>query len=137
MKAIRYTPQLGRDLCARIADGESLAQVCADPAMPCRATVYRWLEKKEKFRTMFSQACGLREDKIFDEILEKADSADASNAHAVRVMVDARKWVLGRMNPTKYGDRQQVALTGASGGPVEGRITVEFVSPKFEDGDNG
>ena len=34
------------------------------------------------------------------------------------MQIDARKWVLARMNPKKYGDKFTQELTGADGGPV-------------------
>ncbi|MDK2957825.1 MAG: hypothetical protein PWQ57_3323 [Desulfovibrionales bacterium] len=118
MTPTRYTPQLARSLCARIANGESLSKVCEDPAMPCRATVYRWLEKKETFRRLFNQSVMLRTDGIFDDFYEKIQSTTEDNAQARRVQLEALKWYLGRMNPTKYGDRQHMEVKDSDGVPV-------------------
>jgi hypothetical protein len=36
-----------------------------------------------------------------------------------RVRIDTRKWMLSKMLPKVYGDKTEVALTGANGGPVQ------------------
>ena len=39
------TRQIEDAICCRIAFGESLRQICRDPKMPCRDTIFRWLRK--------------------------------------------------------------------------------------------
>jgi terminase small subunit-like protein len=41
-KESAYTPQMGELILERIAAGETVKQITADPAMPSYATVYRW-----------------------------------------------------------------------------------------------
>ncbi|HEY3695410.1 hypothetical protein [Phenylobacterium sp.] len=38
----RYTEAVGAEICRRLADGESLAVICRDPAMPAPPTVHKW-----------------------------------------------------------------------------------------------
>lgn len=45
-----YDPQVAQAICERLIVGETLAQVCRDPAMPCVGTVYNWLRKYPEFR---------------------------------------------------------------------------------------
>ncbi len=47
-----------------------------------------------------------------------------------RLQVDARKWLLSKMRPDKYGDRTALEHTGPGGAPLV--VTVEFVKPKEE-----
>ena len=35
-----------------------------------------------------------------------------------RLQIDTRKWLIGKMAPKKYGDKQQLEHSGADGGPV-------------------
>jgi hypothetical protein len=44
-----YTPEIGGTICDRL-DGETLREICADPAMPDKATVLRWLAEHGEFR---------------------------------------------------------------------------------------
>ena len=43
-------------ICRRIACGESLPQICADPKMPCRDTFHRWLRKDAKNYRLIREA---------------------------------------------------------------------------------
>ena len=43
-----------------------------------------------------------------------------------RLQIDARKWILGKMNPKKYSDKQTVEMTGANGGPIDMSLKVVF-----------
>ena len=39
-------------ICARIAEGESLRQICLDPEMPAESTVFRWLKESHDAETL-------------------------------------------------------------------------------------
>jgi hypothetical protein len=41
-----------------------------------------------------------------------------------RLRVDTRKWLMSKLAPKKYGDKQQVALTDPEGGPLRIVSTV-------------
>ena len=43
-----------------------------------------------------------------------------------RLRIDARKWVLARMNAKKYGERVSTELTGANGGPIKTEPREQF-----------
>ncbi len=115
-----YMPEVADDICTLLADGESLRDVCRHPGMPNKATVFRWLAENEVFRDQYAKATDVRADVIFDEIIDIADSteADAAEVAKSRLKIDARKWVLSRMAPKKYGERITQEVTGKDGGPV-------------------
>ena len=78
------------------------------------------------FSNNYAGACDERADAIFEEILEIADESqndiktledgrkvtDTEVVQRSRVRIDARKWVLGRMKPKKYGDKLDVTTKG-------------------------
>lgn len=45
-----------------------------------------------------------------------------------RLRVDSRKWLMSKLAPKKYGDRVTQEMTGAGGGPIENKWTVEIVN---------
>lgn len=51
-----YGPELTAKICQRIANGESLREICKSEGMPSRATVLRWLQVHEEFRGHYAQA---------------------------------------------------------------------------------
>ena len=116
----KFTQTLADDICERIANGESLRNICRDKSMPDRTTVLRWVDDNNDFCDQYARACARREDSFFDDLIEIADSvtADAAEVAKARVQIDARKWVLSRMNPKKYGDRVQQEVSGSIGAEV-------------------
>lgn len=117
-----YTSVLALQICEKIANGQSLRAICADPAMPDKSTVLRWLLRPEhdEFRRQYSAAREAQADVLVDEIIEIADDThhdlrvdDESNTITVdhehiqrsRLRVDARKWAAAKLAPKKYGER--------------------------------
>lgn len=134
-----YTAAVGRQICQRLADGESLRQICADPKMPGKSTVLRWLfeDDKKAFQDQYARAREVQAENWADEILEIADDGandwverELQNGSSVKVVdhehvsrsklrVDARKWLMSKLLPKKYGDKQQLEHSGeVKGAPV-------------------
>lgn len=116
--------------------GESVRQICLLDNMPAEVTVYAWLNKKENFTKQYTRAREIQADYHAEQILDIADNSTNDweekesersgktqlvlNAEAVqrsRLRIDARKWLMGKQNPKKYGD--SVKITGDSDNPVE------------------
>ena len=99
-----YSPELAQAICERIFNGEGLAGICRDPAMPARRTVHYWLTRHAEFLHMYKWACALRSDLLMDEILEIADGTEASAPalRSARLRITARKWHVARVEPRKH-----------------------------------
>ena len=125
-----YTDEIADEICERLADGESLRSICKSEGMPSVSAVMRWLAKDEysAFREQYIRAREAQADLIFDEMIDIADDSTNDwmlreggenpgyelNGEAIRrtqVRLDARKWVLGRMSPKKYGDKTYAETT--------------------------
>jgi len=111
-------------ICEEMARGKSLRSICNAKGMPDRRTVEKWLSRNAKLQAQYRHAMQLREDHYFDEIVDIADSK--ADPQKTRVQIDARKWVLARMNPKKYGDKFTQELTGADGGPVQQIVRLKM-----------
>lgn len=96
------------------------------------STITRWLREDEEFREQYARAIDIRADTIFEEILEIADDGSndwmqrhfgddvrwVENGEAIRrsaLRIDARKWMLGKMKPKVYGDKQHLEHSGSVG----------------------
>lgn len=112
---------------AKIAEGNSVREIFANRIMIdgqrlCdRTTFFDWIDKDTEKANQYARAMELRQEKIFEEILEIADTPqegitkketekgiEITTGDMIqhrRLQVDARKWMLGKMNPKKYGDR--------------------------------
>ena len=116
-----YSDKIAEAICERLLNGESLRAICADPAMPARATVFRWLARNQEFRRSyaFARQCHA-EDFAFESLAMIADDSsrdyvkttgadgkvtllfDKENFARQRLRIKARKMILARMAPRKY-----------------------------------
>jgi hypothetical protein len=73
----------------------------ADPAMPARATVFRWLARNEKFRRSYAFARECLVEDLLHEILEIVD--DSSGDYVEKTgRIKARRRILAYLMPKKY-----------------------------------
>lgn len=133
-----YSESMADAICTRIANGESLRTICSDDDMPDKSTVFRWLAKHEEFATKYARAREVQAEAIFDEMLDIADdgsndwmekrNADGEvigwqeNGEALRrsdLRIKTRQWVASKLLPKKYGDRQQMEVSGPDGGALQ------------------
>lgn len=140
-----FSERIASRICAELADGMSLRQICMASDMPDRGTVIRWLADDERadFCNQYARAREAQADFLAEEILAIAD--DGRNDTQVdedgnvfinhdvisrsKLRVDARKWLASKMAPKKYGDKIQAEHTGANGGAIQVASTVTFVRP--------
>jgi hypothetical protein len=103
--------------------------MCRDEDMPSRMTVHEWVTNNvEGFADRYTRARDIGLDEIADELIEISDEAetrivsgpdgetsltlDATGVARNRLRTDTRKWYLSKLASKKYGDKQQVDLTG-------------------------
>jgi len=101
--------------------------------MPSTSTVFRWLEQYAGFSELYARAREIQADMLADEILEIADSEIDTNR--ARVMIDARKWLAGKLRPKKYGDRVELdhKVEGSPGMVVTVNVLPAPVTPPVLD----
>ena len=100
--------------CERMAEGRSMRSVCSDKDMPTRTLVENELKSDADFVGQYARACEAREDYLFEDILSLSDDVneDPAAIAKARLQMDARKWVLGKMRPKKYGDKLDLNHSG-------------------------
>ena len=124
-------------ICAHIIGGLSLRQICALPGMPSMPTVFRTLAADRAFQEQYARSRAAQMDLMAEEILEIADDSRndwvvreahnggtyvALNEEAIarsRVRIDARKWLMSKLAPKRYGDRLAAEVSGPDAGPIE------------------
>lgn len=132
------TPENAAKICAGLAVGLSLRSVCKQDGMPDIATVIRWLADDEEFRAQYARAREDQADAMAEELLEIADDGsndwmeregkdksigwvlNGEHVQRSRLRVDARKWLMSKTKPKKYGDKIDVEHAGA----IEHRVTA-------------
>ena len=107
----KYSHEWAESFCDLIAEGRSVAKICARPDMPSQQSVYTWLKQDEDFLERYAHAREAQADKLFNECLEIADrGSESENENPQRIQrdrlrIDTRKWMAARLAPKKYGDR--------------------------------
>ena len=144
-----YTQQIADEICERIAQGEPLRQICRDEHMPAWRTVYDWLNKYEEFATAIARARELGYDAIAEETLDIADEGtndwmeklgadgqpigwqlNGEHVQRSKLRIETRLKLLAKWSPKKYGDKQQVEMSGqlATSSMTEDEIRAELAA---------
>lgn len=117
-----FTQAKADAICELIAEGFSMRSICKRDDMPSTATVCKWLGQYPAFAEQYAHARDVQAETLFDEMLDIADDGTndwmknfakdnpgwQQNGEAIqrsRLRIDARKWMLGKMKPKKYGDK--------------------------------
>lgn len=106
-------------------------------------TFFNWMMKSTELKEIYNYARDFRSDVLFEEIIEIADNTEIGETvtnkpsgievktgdmtdHR-RLKIDARKWVVSKMQPKKYGDKLDVT--------TDNKQTIEYtnVSKQFPD----
>lgn len=120
-----YTPEIATAICRELAEGRSLVSICRDEGMPARSTVYQWLDAgTDGFPDRYARARTRQADAMADDILDIADETSFDTIDGKhgpmpngewimrsKVRIDARKWLMAKLAPKKYGDSKQVDVT--------------------------
>lgn len=106
-----------------VANGESLRAIFRDDLLdgllPSRKTFNVWLADSTELSDRYSVCAQVREDDMFEECIEIADSrhndtykdsegvvhVDQDIINRDKLRIATRQWALGKMRPKKYGDR--------------------------------
>jgi len=105
-----------------IEQGASLRSALKNNAPLSSQTFTKWLDNDDSMAKRYARATEKRAEAIFEDILNIADEnlkdtyidndgierTDHDVIQRAKLRVDARKWVLAKMHPTKYGDKLDV-----------------------------
>lgn len=140
-----FSLTLAAAICDLVADGLALPAICRLENMPCRAAVYHWLAIGDKdpesdhgrFVDLYARAREMRAELMADEFLDIVDDSrndymlktdedgtqrvtlDAENIQRSRLRADARKWLMAKIAPRKYGDKVEHSHGGTDGGAIK------------------
>ena len=106
-----YTEAAAEKICAELEKGDALHEICKRPGFPEERTVCRWLEANEAFRQRYARARAKGLDTIAWDAMRIADDPN-DDPQSRRVRLDARKWLLSKLAPKKYGEKIEVEQTG-------------------------
>ena len=154
-----YTRELSDEVCLRMAQGETLVNICKSRHMPDVTTVTRWVfEDRDGFTLRYMRARAFQQHTIIDRLAEKSrqvnvmretvirqtdgpqgttstvETREFDNVARTKLEIDTEKWIAAKVAWRDYGDK--LGLSDADG--QERKITIigglpEDVKP--EDGE--
>lgn len=118
----------------KIENGVSTRKSIIDCKMHAK-TFYEWIDNDEEKSKQYARACELRADALLDEminivddisndwedIIVEGDNGDMivqdkkvnyENIQRSRLRYDARKWLVSKLHPKKYGEKLDVTSKG-------------------------
>lgn len=133
-----YTDEIADEICARLAEGESLRGICSREGFPHRDTVRTWLDKHERFAAQYARARDLQAEYYAERIISVAEGRESpdlnpddfnnpklyrekvhENIQRDRLLVDTLKWTASKLAPRRFGDRVGLEHSGPEGGAIK------------------
>lgn len=135
-------------ICEALAEGASLRSISAREGMPANSTIFRWLADDEDFREQYARAREMQAERLFEEILEIADTpelgvktttkadgtvelVEADMIEHRRLRVDARKWAASKLLPRKYGEATLIKHADADGKKIARDYSPEQIAVRL------
>lgn len=102
--------ELQDTICDLLGDGKSLRQICSQPDMPSRRTVLRWLREDQIFAAKCARAREDQAEHSIDKAMEIEEGVldGRIDPAAARVVISSIQWRASKLDPKKYGDKQQI-----------------------------
>jgi len=98
------------DLAERVLDGmrhgRLLVDICDDPSMPSRATVYRWRTENEDFRKAFADARESQAHCLAEDAVKEVENC-GNDWQGARLRFDAKRWFVSKILPRVFGDKPE------------------------------
>ena len=135
---IKFNESVAREICDRMAEGETLTAICKTKGLPSYRVVRRWREDAENkigdqtfgdaFRQSREDQCHRWADEIVDEsqVTVEGGKFDSPRVQAARLRTDAKKWVVSKVLHRIYGDKLQ--HSGSQEEPIK-VIIRKFAAP--------
>jgi hypothetical protein len=122
---LTYSPAIADRVCELMIEGVSLRAICEMSGMPARRSIFYWLQNNGEFREKYEIARLMQVECWAHEIIEIADDTsgdfvinergerviDHEAINRARLKIDARKWLMSKLHPQRFGDRVTADVT--------------------------
>lgn len=149
---VKYSKEVASKVCEYIAEGYTLRSIEKQEGMPHKSTVMDWCAKHPEFAEQYARAKEIQAEAFAEELLEIVDDAsndwmerqgeegqtigwvlNGEHVQRSRLRVDTRKWLMSKMLPKKYGDKQQHEHAGKDGAAMIGLAVAEITITDEDD----
>jgi hypothetical protein len=102
-----YMEELGLDIARRIAEGETMKEICSSEGMPPYYVVAKWRATIPEFRNTVEEARRMRAEMYHDELHTVVKEVTESTAKSSKVKVDGYKHLAAVNDPDSYSGQKK------------------------------
>ena len=99
----RFCAATAQEIYLRLAAGETMHSICADPAMPAETTVARWRRMEPEFDEALRTAREIQAERFADVSLDVAAAATPETAYLTSVRLAHIRWLTAIHGPRRFG----------------------------------
>lgn len=121
-----------REVCMRLAAGERMRDICADPDMPSEALVYKWRRERPGFAAALREARAMTAERMCEDSWAVAQAVTPADAFATHVKLLHMRWMTACFDPARFGRFRAVAHESAAAAEPAGPAEVTFRVRRFE-----
>lgn len=130
---VNYTPALALAICERVADGETLTEICREDGMPNKATFNRWVVAFPEVGRAYAAARELSAYALEEDALVLArhlaqHPGSAQKVRAFDILLNQLRWSASRRNPRVYSEKGTIQVTV----PIQINTTLDMGGPGAE-----
>lgn len=120
-------------VCMELAKGRALSEICREPGMPSKEALSQWRKADERLDGLVRSAREDGVDKLAYDALLIADGAlptalTVQDVQRDRLRTDVRLKVAAKLDPTRWGDTQQLRLADHKGDAIDGGAIAEVMA---------
>ena len=107
-----YTKELAERVLKEVAEGRFLVDMATVHGLPSYRSVYRWADDRPEFRQALARAHEDGAHALLAKAERLLENATRDNIQVVREQVAHIRWRVSRLNPSAYGDRSELRVSG-------------------------
>ncbi len=132
VRAVVLTKDLFMDVCMRLVRGEPLVMICADRSMPSTKQFMEYIFQDQAAREVYYTAREMQMESLAEEAMTIANDDSDDNSidnrgrrishnevvQRARVKIDTIKFMMSKMSPKRFGDKNVTEIQGSTDQPV-------------------
>lgn len=113
---VTYKPEIALAVCERVADGETLTEICREDGLPSKATFNRWVIAYPEVGRAYAAARELSAYAIEEDALVLArhlaeHPGSAQRVRAFDILLNQLRWSASRRNPRVFSEKGTIQVT--------------------------
>jgi hypothetical protein len=124
----KYSEELANRILDAMLHHGSLKKACdLEPGLPDRVTVQRWVIAQPEFAAAYYRVRAAAVEAWVDDMVDIVDRDDIDPLDK-RVRIDARRWIMSKIAPQRYGDKVIIGGDGSFGGLGGAAVSLSDLS---------